>query len=199
MRLYHSPTSPYVRKVLVAAIELGLEERIERVPTQPWDSPEGLLADNPLSKVPCLVTDDGTALYDSPVICAYLLSLVPRAAVPEAERWAVERRHALADGILDAAVLRRLEANRPDGERSPSWGARQAAAVRRGVDALEAEADAFTGDDAPRLDRVAVACALGYLDFRFADEPWRDGRPRLAGWFEGVAGRPSMRATAPAG
>ncbi|MGF1639433.1 MAG: glutathione S-transferase N-terminal domain-containing protein [Rhodospirillales bacterium] len=199
MKLYYSPTSPFVRKVTVLAIETGLDRHIERIPTDVWSPSTGITADNPLGKVPTLITDGGEALYDSPVICEYLdtlhdgLTLFPSAGGP---RWTALRRQALADGVLDAGVARRLEELRPEGERSASWAARQTAVVGRGLDALEEEARALDG--AITIGHVAIGCALGWLDFRFPGDRWRDGRAALAQWFEGFAGRRSMRETVPA-
>jgi len=103
----------------------------------------------------------------------------------------------LADGILDAAIARRLEELRPAGERSPPWVTKQQAKVEGGLDALEREVGSFGKE--PTIDQIAVGCALGYLDFRFAADRWRDRRPTLARWYEGFAKRPSMLATEPKG
>ncbi len=199
MKLRHSPTSPYVRKVSVTAIELGLGARIERVPTDTQDRDSGLAEHNPLGKVPALILDDGAVLYDSPVICEYLDSLHdgPRifpAAGPE--RWTALRQQALGDGILDAAILRMIEtARRPEPLRWPVWIKHQAAKIRRAVDRFEAEAEALEGP--PTIGRIAAGCALGYLDFRAPELDWRAGRPRLTAWYETFAQRPSMQETVP--
>jgi len=198
MQLRHSPASPYVRKVMVTAIETGLESRIEVVPTDVWSADTDIGAVNPLGKVPTLTTDDGEILYDSPVICAYLDSLhdgaklLPAAGAAD---WRAQRQQALADGLLDAAVLVRLEARRPPEQQSPAWRDRQQAVVDRALDRLEADAEALEGP--VTIGQIAVGCALGYLDFRFADDGWRRDRPRLAAWYEAFAKRPSMRATVP--
>lgn len=198
MKLRYSAASPYVRKVLATAYETGLESRIERVPTTVWAPDTDIAKDNPLGKVPALVTEEGEVLYDSPVICEYLdslhkgLRLFPAAG---AARWKALKVQALADGILDAAILRRLESQRPPAQRSQGWLARQAAAVKRGMDALEAEAGGW--GDPPTIGQIAAGCACGYLDFRFGQEDWRPGRPRLTAWYARFAERPSMRATAP--
>lgn len=198
MQLRHSPASPYVRKVMVTAIETGLESRIEVVPTDVWSADTDIGAVNPLGKVPTLTTDDGEILYDSPVICAYLDSLhdgaklLPAAGAAD---WRAQRQQALADGLLDAAVLVRLEARRPPEQQSPAWRDRQQAVVNRALDQLEADAEALEGP--VTIGQIAVGCALGYLDFRFADDGWRRDRPRLAAWYEAFAKRPSMRATVP--
>ncbi len=197
MKLCYSATSPFVRKVVVAAIELGLDGRIERQPTSAWDPATRLVEINPLSKVPALVTDSGEALYDSPVICEYLDSLGGGKLFPAAgaARWAALRQQALADGIMDAGVSARMEMQRPAEKQSADWAARQKAAIRRALDALEAEAAALNG--ALTIGQVAVGCALGYLDFRYEADEWRKGRPKLAAWYDGFARRPSMSTTVP--
>jgi glutathione S-transferase len=171
LKLHHSATSPYVRKVMACAIARGIEGRIETVPTNPHISPPGLLADNPLSKVPCLVTDDGLALFDSPVICEYLDSVgdeMPMFPPPGPARWRALKFQALGDGVLDAAVARRMEQGKPAETARDIFMARQAVAIGRALDALEADPPANHLD----IGAIAVACALGYLDFRFAGEPW---------------------------
>ncbi len=203
MKLRYSPTSPYVRKVSVTAIELGLAARIERVPTDTQDRDSGLAEHNPLGKVPALILDDGAVLYDSPVICEYLDTLHdgPRmfpAAGPE--RWAALRQQALADGILDAAILRMIETlRRPEALRWQRWIAHQTAKMMRAADQFEAEAATPEGalEGPLTIGRVAAGCALGYLDFRFPELDWRGGRPKLAAWYEKFAQRPAMRQTTP--
>jgi glutathione S-transferase len=200
VKLHHSPASPYVRKVVACAIARGLDGRIERIPTNPHVSPPELLADNPLSKVPALVTDDGLALFDSPVICEYLDGLgdAPRLFPPEGPaRWAALRLQAVGDGILDAAVGRRMQQPLPLDEGRQAYHARQRAAIGRALDLLEREAASLEGPWT--IGSLAVGCALGYLDFRFADEPWREGRPRLAAWFARVSEDPALARTVPVG
>lgn len=195
MKLRYSTTSPYVRKVTIAAQELGLT--VQRVAAAPWDPDTDLPKENPLGKVPSLTADDGAVYFDSPVICEYLDSLAPGKLIPAAAvaRLTALRLQAAADGILDAAVLRLLEGRRPPELQMESWRNRQQAAVGRTLDWLEAEIA-----DRPEpfhIGRIAVACALGYLDFRFAAEDWRVGRPRLAAWWSQVENRPSVRETVP--
>lgn len=198
MKLRYSPTSPYVRKVVVTAAETGLADRIELVRTNPNDPKTDLPQDNPLGKVPALVTDEGETLFDSPVICEYLdglhagKNLFPLSGPA---RWKVLRQQALADGILDAAVLCLLESRRPEALRSADWKERQKGKIARALDAVEAEADDLT--DEVTIGTVTLGCALGYLDFRFAQDDWRPGRPKLAAWYEGFAKRPSMVASVP--
>jgi len=197
MKLRYSGTSPFVRKVLVCAIELGLDKKIERQPTNPSDPASGLGKENPLGKVPSLQLDDGSALYDSPVICEYLDSLAGNKFHPSSgpARWTALRRQALADGIMDAGVLARGEALRPAGERSPGFIAKQKGKMATALDALEGEADKF--GDGLDIGLIAIASALGYVDFRFAADNWRGTRPKLARWYDRFAQRPSMQATAP--
>ncbi|MHA1567864.1 MAG: glutathione S-transferase N-terminal domain-containing protein [Alphaproteobacteria bacterium] len=200
MKLYYSTTSPFVRKVSVFAIEAGLAARLERIPTNPWVADKALLADNPLSKVPTLVTDDGLVLYDSRVICEYLDSLHPPPHLfpePGPARWSTLRLQALGDGIMDAAVLRFLERKRPPEQRSPDWDLSQELAVSRALDWLETQVANWSPNIT--IGKITVACALGYLDFRFGDEPWRDEHPALASWFSGFAARASMQQTLPQG
>jgi glutathione S-transferase len=174
---------------------------MEIIPTVTSDPASGLANDNPLGKIPALITDDGETLFDSPVVCEYLDSLHDGQKVfppTGPARWTALRRQALADGLLDAALLRRYESMRPASEQSPGWDAKQKTIIGRALDVLEAEADRL-GDPAAPVDigLIAIGCALGYLDFRFAKEEWRYGRPKLAGWFEGFAKRPAMAATTP--
>ncbi len=203
MKLRYSPTSPYVRKVTVTALELGLDERIERVETNVGDPKTDIARDNPLGKVPALITDEGLTLCDSPLICEYLTSLKHDAGLLPASgtaRWKVLNRAALADGILDAAVARVMEERvRPEDKRWPGWHERQGRKVRATLDRLEQEAAAGEIEQSLDLGTIALGCALGYLDFRFAGEDWRSERPALAAWYETFAQRPSMTATVPAG
>ena len=160
MKLRYSPTSPYVRKVAVTIHELGLDDKVERVMTAPWDAATDLGRTNPLGKVPALIADDGTVLYDSPVICEYLDSLVGSRLVPPGgpDRWTALRRQALADGLIDAAVSCVLEGRRPAERRSTEWVTRQRAA--RPLDRREWR----RGDDAsarPRSRRRPVAAGRG--------------------------------------
>jgi glutathione S-transferase len=200
MKLHYNVASPYARKVMAVAIETGQEANIEPVVRMmsPVKPDAELAVDNPLGKVPCLVTEEGAALYDSRVICEYLDSLHhgPKMFPPSgAARWTALRRQALADGIMDAAVLTRYETfMRPEEARWDAWIASQKQKFRRGLDALEVEGASL---DVVDIGTLAIACALGYLDFRFADENWRVGRPRLAAWFDQFAKRPSIATTGP--
>ncbi|MCS6878043.1 MAG: glutathione S-transferase [Geminicoccaceae bacterium] len=201
MRLHTSPASPFGRKVAVVLHETGLWDRVERrdATLSPIAPDPVVCAANPLGKIPCLELDDGTALYDSRVICEYLdgLHAGPRLFPPEGPaRFAALRLQALADGMLDTAVGLRYETFlRPETFRWPEWIAAQKLKITRALDRLEGECEGF----GERIDigTLALACALGYLDFRFAEDRWRDGRPRLAAWYARMAARPSMVATVP--
>lgn len=200
MKLRYSQTSPYVRKVLMVALEAGLYERVELLPTDVWAPDSPIQRDNPLSKIPCLITEEGLALFDSPVICEYLAHLGgDRQLYPEPgpARWVALRQQALADGICDAAVLRRLEGLRPASLRSADWDRRQHHAVTRALHRLEEEAGQLPPPEAPTIGGIAVACALAYLDFRFRDEGWRQGHGTLSRWFDHMAERDSFKRTMP--
>jgi glutathione S-transferase len=199
MKLHWSPRSPFVRKVMVVVHELGLADRVTCVRTvAAATKPHAeLMRDNPLSKIPTLVLDDGTVIYDSPVICEYLdgLSGAPKLhpAEPKARLVAL-RRQALGDGFLDLLVLLRDERLRtnPSEAHKASYAVRKAAVLK----SLDAEADALAAA-AFGIGHIAVGCALSYLDFRYADEDWRKDHPRIAAWHAGFAKRPSVQATEP--
>jgi glutathione S-transferase len=200
LKLFYSATSPFVRKCLVAALELGLQERIELVPANanPVKRDRTIVAHNPLGQVPTLITDEGAVLYDSRVILEYLNALAGGELVPEEgdERWGSLTEQALADGILDAAVLGRYEtAMRPENLRWGDWTAGQIDKITCGLDELEKHAAGF--GDRVDIGTIAFACALGYLDFRYQNLGWRNGRPNAAAWFEWFGGRDSMVATRP--
>lgn len=203
MLLRFLTTSPYVRKVMVTAIETGQEGLIEKVPTSPQADEDHLAEDNPLSKIPTLILDDGTVLFDSFVICEYLDSLHDGNKVFPAKgpaRWTALRRHTLADGILDSAVLRRYEGMRPEELQSEEWVERQKRKITRTLDVLEEEAEGndFPDPEGPlTIGEITLGCALGYLDLRFYSEDWRNNRPALASWYEDMAERVSMKETKP--
>jgi len=200
MKLYYSATSPFVRKCLVSAHELGLRERIELLPATPHpvNRDRALVASNPLGKVPTLVTDDGAVLYDSRVICEYLNTMGDRHLMPEkaAEKWGVSRDAALADGIMEAAVLVRYETfARPEHLRWKDWIDGQMDKVSCGLAEIEGRAGTF--DKRIDLGTIAIGCALGYLDFRFAALGWKNSYPKIAAWFGRFDARESMQATRP--
>ena len=197
MKLHWSPRSPFVRKVMIVAHERELIERITCVRTvAAMTKPHAeLMRDNPLSKIPTLVRDDGVVIYDSPVICEYLDGLdgAPKLFPAGGEaRLVALRRQALGDGFLDLLVLARNERERAD----PSEVHLKSTAMRKAavLKSLEREAGALAA--APfGIGHIAIGCALGYLDFRFAGEDWRRDHPRLAAWYGEFAVRPSVRAT----
>lgn len=193
--LRSSPTSPFGRKVKIAIAELGLEERIEVVPADTNDPAESLRRQNPLGKVPTLVFEDGSTLFDSRVITEYLDHLVGGGRLfPTGEgRFAQLRLQALADGICDAGLLQVYEVRLRSPEmRSPVWTENQAGKVARALAALEAAPPAY---ERPRIGEIALACALGYLDLRF-EGAWRADHPVLVGWLEGFAAKvPAFEAT----
>jgi glutathione S-transferase len=197
VKLYHSPTSPYVRKVMACAIIRGLDGRIEKHASNPHASPADLVADNPLSKVPCLVTDDGMSLFGSQLICEYLDSLgeeLPMFPPNGASRWRALKFQSLGDGILDAAVPCRGEQGKPREAARDAQIARYKEVMSRAVDTLEMDPPHKIVD----IGTITVACALGYLDFRFGSDPWRDGHPKLTAWYEAFAKNKGIAETAPA-
>lgn len=199
MKLRYTPTSPYVRKVTVIAHETGLHDKIERIPSNPWAPDTDLPKDNPIGKVPALVTDGGETLFDSPLICEYLDSLHGgRKLFPPSggDRWTALRRHSLGDGLLDATVARIIEGRRPDTPKSEWWLERQKNAIRRTLDACEEDADGLAKDPIS-IGHIAIAVALSFMDFRFAAEDWRPGHPKLAKWHAEFCKRPSMMQTVP--
>lgn len=199
MKLHWSPKSPYVRKVMVCAHELGLLPRIERVRSvaamlQPNAA---LMADNPLSKIPTLVLEDGCTLFDSPVICEYLDAVAGggRLFPPEGQaRWQALRWQALGDGLLDVLILWRNERERT--QPLPALVEAFALKTRATLALLDEEAGAL--EAAPfGIGHIAIGCALGYLDYRFDAFGWRALAPRLAAWEQGIASRASFLQTAP--
>lgn len=201
MTLFHSPTSPYVRKVMILLHETGLIERVTLTPgnTTPMEPNPALQAANPLGKVPCLVRDDGPALFDSTVICRYLdrlhhgHKLYPSGAA----EFAALTLESLADGMLDAGVMMVYEERfRPEEIRFAPWVAAQRTKLVKGLDALEHHWLAHLAGPMD-IGTIAVAATLGWIDLRFADLAWRDSRPGLAQWHAGFAARDSYKATVP--
>jgi glutathione S-transferase len=198
MKLAYSPNSPYVRKCVALAIQRGIDKKMELWTVGTTDP--ALVAINPLSKVPTLVLDDGTALYDSPVICEYLdrVGDGPRMFPPAGPaRWKALRQEALGDGILDATQPRRREIALPQDEGRQSYIALQQGKVKAALAVLEAEADGL--GMLTNIGEITIACALGYMDFRYANEPWRPGHPKLEAWYAKVSAMPAMARTVPPG
>jgi glutathione S-transferase len=201
MKLRWSPRSPYVRKVMMFAHETGLADRLELVRSVVAMSKPNhdVLRDNPLGRIPTLATDDGTILFDSIVICEYLDSLHagPKLFPPSGPgRWQALRWHALGDGMLDTLIIFRNEREQPPAQQNPDWLANFGLKITTSLDAIERETGELDGSPFG-IGHVALACALGYLDFRFADLGWRHGHPRAAGWYETVSQRPSVKLTTP--
>lgn len=201
MKLFYSPASPYARKVLIVAHETGLASRVEVVPASviPTKPEPTISKANPLAKIPTLVTDDGTPLYDSRVICEYLDSLHGGRKMCPASgmaRWTTKRLEALGDGMTDAGILARYEVSvRPAEKQWADWIAGQSAKVQQALDVLEGEVGGFAGE--PDIGQIAVACSIGWLEFRKPAGENRAGRPKLFAWYDRFAQRPSMVATAP--
>lgn len=186
MKLLSSPSSPYVRKVTIVAAMKGLADQIESVQTD--TSPvvnEGLRGENPLSKIPVLILDDGMRIFDSHVICEYLDSLTPEPRLFPAsgpERFRTLTLGSLADGILDAALLLVYEKRfRPEDKWVESWVQRQQAKIDTAIDLLEKAPPAW--GEHPDYGHVTLACALGYLDLRHGGQ-WRTGHPGLVAWLD---------------
>jgi glutathione S-transferase len=202
MKLTFAPTSPYVRKVRIAAIELGLIDRIEMVPTtvQPTKNNEEYQRDiSPLRKIPALITDSGTAIVDSYVIVEYLDELAGGGKLIPASgdaKWRVKTEHAITQGMLEAMLLCRYETFlRPEDKRWTNWVDDQWDRAWQGFAMFERWADALSRP----LDvtQIALVCVLGYADFRFADCGWRKAYPKLAAFYETMMKRPSVRDTVP--
>ncbi|QID16529.1 glutathione S-transferase [Nitrogeniibacter mangrovi] len=200
MKLTASPTSPFARKIRI----LLAEKRIafDLVEDSPWESDSGVPEINPLGKVPVLETDEGEVFFDSPVIAGYIEALdLPPHFIPGDAMAAVRVRQteALADGILDAALLIRLESLRPTSAQMQDTAARQGAKIERGLQALEARLQTghWFHEDKLSLADIAVGCALEYLDFRLPELGWRDLHPRLADFAARIGRRPSFVATRP--
>ncbi len=198
MKLYFSPFSPYVRKCLVVGHELGLDARITLLPSaaHPIQRDQTIIVNNPLGKVPTLLTDDGQALYDSRVICEYLDDLGGGSLFPKAgtARWEALTLQSLADGMLDAALLARYEdVARAEAIRWKQWRAGQLDKIETSLAHLEGNLQTLAG----RVDigSLSMACALWYLDVRFTELQWRGRYPKVAQWYEAFCQRPSAQMT----
>lgn len=198
MKLYMVGASPYARKVRAVAVSLGLAERLELVIANPHERPEPLVALNPLSRVPTLLTDDGETVIDSLNICEYLAALVPGQSVidfrPGPSRRKMLHRHALAHGVMECGVILRVESLKAVESDRTEWMQRQQTTIARVLDVFETDP---VLEGPMTLDRLTLACALGFLDFRFPEEGWRIGRPRLAGWQARAETLPALSETRP--
>ncbi len=200
MKLYHSPASPFVRKVMVVLHETGQLDAVQLQDTTliPMAPPADLAASNPLSKIPALERPDGPTIYDSRVICAYLDDRARAGLYPGgAARWSTLTLEATADGIMEAAVLMTYEARvRPEEKRSAEWVEAQWSKAARAIAAIEARWMSHLQGPLD-IGHIAVACALGYVDFRHGVRDWRTENPALADWFALFESRPAMVATRP--
>lgn len=201
MKLFWSPRSPFVRKVMVCAHELGVDDRIEKVyalVSLNKTNPDMMLV-NPIGRIPALITDDDAVLYDSNVICEYLDAvhgdsrLFPK---DSPRRWNTLRRLALGDGMLETGVLWRSELSRPPEQRSAAMSAAFEQKTRSALAALDGDLPPAARDGIDIGD-IAIGCALGYLDFRYPHLAWRTHAPRAARWFEAFDSRRSMHDTRP--
>jgi glutathione S-transferase len=196
MKVITAPASPFGRKVRVAIIELALEDKVEVEIFPVQELAARATAVNPLGKIPVLIRDDGSTLYDSAVICEYLDGLAgghklfPASGEP---RWIALKLQALGNGIGEAATLVGGERNRPEPNRFAPFVQSQSGKIARAADTLETIVDGFPRE--PNIGQIAIACSLGYTDFRVPDLDWRAGHPKLTRWFAGFAERPSMTRT----
>lgn len=196
LTLRSSPASPFGRKVKISLIELGLTEKVEIIAADTTDPAEPLRQQNPLGKIPTLVLEDGSTLFDSRVIVEYLDHLAGggRIIPAGAERFGQLRLQALADGIADAALLQVYEVRFRAAEmRHAGWVENQQGKIGRALASLESHPPAFP--DRPRIGEIALACALGYLDLRHEGK-WRAGHPQLVAWLDAFAAKvPAFEAT----
>lgn len=202
MKLIGSLTSPYVRKARIVLAEKKIE--YDFVLDNPWNADTGVTKLNPLGKVPVLVLDDDSTLFDSRVIVDYLDSVTPNNRLlpaPGRERIRIKRWEALADGVCDAAVAALLEERRPDKEKNASWIERQREKVLRSLEMMSEELgeQPWCTGNAFSLADVAVGAALGYLIFRFPGIDWRKMHPNLARLYDELMERPSFAETVPQG
>jgi glutathione S-transferase len=203
MKLYNSPNSPYGRKARIIIHELNLQTRVEDVfVTLPADAK--FRAVNPLGKIPALILDDNSVIYDSPVICEYLDELgggkfFPRGSLFKAAegRWRALTLQALGDGLADAVVRRNQEKRLPEAKRSDEVIERQTKSIDASFAVLERACAKFPAD--PTIGEIAVVSAIGYLDLRVPEDGWRARCPNLARWTEEFSKRPSVIATIPPG
>jgi glutathione S-transferase len=188
--LRSSPPSPFGRKVKIAASLLGLTDRIKIEMTDTNDPSDSIRKQNPLGKIPALVLEDGSVLFDSPVILEYLDALAGGGKIIPREgnaRWDALRRHAVADGIMDAALLQVYEKRfRPEEHWVAKWTDYQAEKVKRALDVIEAAPPAMSGT--PDIGHIGLACALGYLDLRFEGK-WRANYPKLVAWLDAFSAK----------
>lgn len=202
LKLYQSPNSPFVRKVLVTAIELGLDERIERIAATPHPIRRNmeLVALNPLGQIPTLVTQDGGVISDSRVICEYLASLVPGQKIFPAgpRRWRALTEQSICDGLLAACLSIRYERNtRPETLQSEEWIQGQMTRIESVLDELDRRWQ--SPSDGFDIGHVSVACSIGYMAFRFPEIALAPRWSNLSRWWETAGQKPAFQATIPPG
>ena len=201
MKLLYSPASPYVRKVMITAHELGLVERLELETgsSSPLDPNPDTVAANPIGKIPALLLDDGLVLTDSRVICRYLNHLAGGALYGAgAAEFPIIAREAIAEGMIDSTLSVVYEGRlRPAEIRFQPWVDGQKRKILEACTRLDGRIGEYEGG--MTIDKIALAAALGYLDFRMPDLGWRDGRGALSDWFAGISERASIKATMPVG
>ena len=204
IKLFHSPASPYVRKVLVTAHERGVFDQVELLESAAWPVKRDpiIVKHNASGKVPCLLTEDDQPVFDSRVICMFIDSLGDAQGTvypSDTDRFRILTLEALAESVLDACLLCRYEvALRPEGLRWQLWHDSQMEKIDSGLDALEGEWFYLLSRNF-NAGSIAAACTLGYLDFRFVDKDWRARHPRLTDWFAEISKRKSMEETMPKG
>lgn len=199
MKLFCSPTSPYVRKVLTLAHEIGIQDKIEKVLINPREAPEALTAKNPVGKIPVLIADDGAALHDSVVICSYLDQTFGRGRFSGAgtsSHWKIATAASVADGLTDAVILYRNEILRTDCPQPSAFAEWQLAKVYRALESLDAMVADFRDMD---LAQIGFGCGLGWIEFRMPERKFLAKYPAAERWFADISKRPSFVATAPKG
>lgn len=198
MKLYFTHASPYARSARIVLREHNLQSRVQELVSHPFENAEDFIASNPLGKVPALALDNGQAVMDSEVICAYLDREQGdgRLSRPLEEDWALKTFYSVCSGLTDTAVLLRVEKTREQQKlRSDFWWQRYQAAIARTLDYLESQLACLPQEQS--LAQINLACSLGYLEFRHPELDWRAGRPALAQRVAELEARPSFRDTVP--
>lgn len=203
MKLFAGPASPFVRKVRIVILELGLEDQVDIVMTKPAERAEVLPPLNPLVKIPVLITADGESVYDSSVICEYLAALNPKVPLYDLRDrkgellppWRISKLAALGDGIAEAAVNIGAERRRDIAQQSSAYIERQRTKIAQGIAALEPEV-VHLGTQVT-VPGIAVACGLGQVEFLEIDQTWRVRHPLVSDWHQWFADRSSYIKTSP--
>ena len=202
MKLIYSTTSPFARKVWVAAIKLGLRDQIALEVANPLRNADVVSAANPLGKVPALLVNDVQVVINSPVICQFLQRRanndVDLHQPPYMDLDTTERVHTLADGIAEAAFMTVMEKQRPVEHQSELWLGRWSQAIARSLKMIESGDIKLLKNTPESIAEIALASALGYIDFRLPDNGWRDDNPAIAAWYQEIMRDPELQETAPA-